>query len=504
MLEFLLLLLFGLLLFLIFLYSLSQLQLLISYLRKRKREGADPHPPELPDFEALPSVTVQLPLYNEKAVTERLLLNIAKLEYPRGKLEIQVLDDSTDDSTMLTKNLVAQLQQTGLDIRYLTRAHRKDFKAGALREGLKVAKGEFIAVFDSDFLPHSDWLMKTLPYFQDEGLGVVQTRWGHLNRDYSLLTKIQAFALDYHFILEQNGRNYAGYFINFNGTAGIWRKICILKAGNWQGDTLTEDLDLSYRAQLHRWKFKYLEAVETPAELPITMQAARSQQFRWNKGAAENFQKNFKKILKDGNLSLLTKFHCFFHLLNSSLFLLVLGLSILSFPVLFLSHRPEYSLYFGLMFFFGTGTLIFFLTYWTVYSRVHGKGFRDFINFTGLFFSFFSVAMGFSLHNSVSVVQGHLGIKSEFVRTPKFNLRRDAAVPFVSTDARGPGIQLVFEILLLCYFGLAIATAFWLRNYSFLLFHLMLFMGFGFVVFQSLRELFGTRIQSIAFPKDLP
>ena len=485
--EILVLLLFSLLLLLIFLYSLSQLQLLINYLQKSSKAETQRNKPLSLLPSPLPKVTIQLPLYNEKEVVERLLLNISKMDYPREKLEIQVLDDSTDESAKLTENLVAQLQEEGLNIRYLPRSHRKDFKAGALREGLKSASGDFIAVFDSDFLPQPDWLRLTLPHFEEERTGAVQTRWGHLNRNYSLLTRIQAFALDYHFLLEQNGRNYSGYFINFNGTAGIWRKECILQAGNWEGDTLTEDLDLSYRAQLGNWKFKYLGNIETPAELPITIEAVRSQQFRWNKGAAQNFRKNFGKVLSNKNLSPVTKFHCFFHLLNSSLFLLILALALLSVPVLFLTQRPEYSLYFNLMLFFTLSTLIFFASYWVTFSRFQGKGIRDFLSFLGLFFSFFSIAMGFSLHNSRAVLQGHFGRKSEFIRTPKFNVS-DAQLPEVKHRPVF-NAQLILEILLFLYFAFAVAASFFLKNYSLLLFHLMLLFGFGYVVFSSFLNL---------------
>ena len=355
---------YTLALLLIFFYSLAQLNLYFNYL-KAKKSKQDCETFNLNNPHEVPYVTIQLPLYNEKYVVERLLNNIATIEYPKDRLEIQVLDDSTDESVLQTKDQIEELRANGLDIIHITRVNRKGFKAGALKEGLKIAKGEFIAIFDADFLPKPNWLLKTIPYFKDEQIGVVQTRWGHINRNYSMLTKVQAFALDFHFILEQVGRNFGNHFINFNGTAGVWRKSCILDAGDWQGDTLTEDLDLSYRAQLKDWKFKYLEDVETPAELPVVISAARSQQFRWNKGAAENFQKLYWRLFTDKTVSAKTKFHSFFHLLNSSMFLLVLLVAILSVPVLFIkNNNPDFSWYFNVIAFFGLSTLIFFISYW--------------------------------------------------------------------------------------------------------------------------------------------
>ena len=310
-------------LLLIFMYALAQLNLLFNYLASKKHID-DSITFDFSNPDEIPLVTIQLPVYNEMYVMDRLLDNIALLDYPKDKLEIQVLDDSTDETVKTTFDHIEKLKQTGLDIKQITRIDRTGFKAGALKEGLKIAKGEFIAIFDSDFLPTSDWLKRTIPYFKNEEIGVVQTRWGHINRDYSILTKIQAFALDAHFTLEQVGRNSKGHFINFNGTAGVWRKTCIIDAGNWEGDTLTEDLDLSYRAQLKNWKFKYLENVETPAELPVIISAARSQQFRWNKGGAENFKKMLWRVLKNDNISTKTKIHGILHLLNSTMFLNVL------------------------------------------------------------------------------------------------------------------------------------------------------------------------------------
>ena len=479
---------YTLALLLIFFYSISQLQLLLNYLKAKKQVDAS-EKFNLKDLSETPFVTIQLPLYNELYVVERLLKNIAKIEYPREKLEIQVLDDSTDASVEKIKTLVDQLQKTGLDIQHITRKDRSGFKAGALKEGLKIAKGEFIAIFDSDFLPKKDWLLQTVPYFKDPEIGVVQTRWGHINRDYSLLTKIQAFALDFHFILEQTGRNFGRHFINFNGTAGIWRKECILDAGNWSGDTLTEDLDLSYRAQLKHWKFKYLEDVETPAELPVAISAARSQQFRWNKGAAENFKKNFKKLLKDKTVPFGTKFHAFFHLLNSSMFLIILVLAVLSIPVLFIkNNNPQFGWYFNLVAFFLVSTVIFFLCYYAAYAKIHGKSFKSFLKFIGVFFTFFSLAMGFSVHNSLAVLEGHLGKKSAFIRTPKFNVSslNDSWKKNIYIQQKF-SLSIGVEFALWLYFGFGLYSAFMLNDFSLAIFHLMLFIGFGFVVFRSVR-----------------
>lgn len=478
---------YTLALLVIFIYSLSQLHLLFNYLRATKTTDVS----EKFDFsiEDLPLVTIQLPLYNEYYVVERLLNNIGKISYPKDKLEIQVLDDSTDRSIEKTSGIIRELQSSGLDIQHIRRENRTGFKAGALKEGLKIAKGEYIAVFDSDFVPGENWLMQTLPYFKNPKIGVVQTRWGHLNRDYSLLTKIQAFALDFHFILEQTGRNFGRNFINFNGTAGIWRKECILDAGNWSGDTLTEDLDLSYRAQMKNWEFKYLEDVETPAELPVVISAARSQQFRWNKGAAENFRKNYGKLLKDRSVSFSTKFHAFFHLLNSSMFLIVLLLAVLSVPVLYIKHNnPLFSWYFNVLAGFAISTLIFFVCYYVAYSKIHGKGIKSFFKFIGMFITFFSIAMGFSVHNTLAVLEGHFGKKSEFIRTPKFNVNsiKDSWKGNTYLTNRFSK-NVIIEGLLFLYFGFAIWSAFKLNDYGLLIFHLMLFTGFGFVFFKSLR-----------------
>ncbi|MBT8179923.1 MAG: glycosyltransferase, partial [Eudoraea sp.] len=413
---------YSIALILIFLYSLAQLNLLVNYLSDKRRNAEAPKF-NLLDPKEIPFVTIQLPIYNEEYVVERLLDNIAKIEYPKSKLEIQVLDDSTDDSVADTATRIKGLQDAGLDIQHIRRENREGFKAGALKEGLTIAKGDFIAIFDADFLPDSDWLKKTVIYFKDEEIGVVQTRWGHINRDYSTLTRIQAFALDAHFTLEQVGRNSKGHFINFNGTAGIWRKECILDAGNWEGDTLTEDLDLSYRAQLKNWKFKYLEDVETPAELPVVISAARSQQFRWNKGGAENFRKTVQSVITAKNIPFKTKFHGVMHLLNSSMFLCVFLVAVLSIPMLYIKNSfGHLGWIFEMTSFFIVSTIILFICYWFTYRSIQGSSFDHFVDYIKLFFTFFSVALGFSLHNTVAVLEGYMGKRSEFVRTPKFNI----------------------------------------------------------------------------------
>lgn len=479
-------------LLLIFFYALAQLNLLSNYLFVKKHATKE----TLFDFSnsnEIPFVTIQLPIYNEMYVIERLLENIAKISYPKNKLEIQVLDDSTDESLETTRLHIEKLKKTGIDIVHICRTKRTGFKAGALKEGLEVAKGEFIAIFDADFLPKPNWLQQTIPYFKNEQLGVVQTRWSHLNRDYSILTKIQAFALDAHFTLEQVGRNSKGHFINFNGTAGVWRKTCILDAGNWEGDTLTEDLDLSYRAQLKNWKFKYLEAVETPAELPIVISAARSQQFRWNKGGAENFRKMAWKVISNKHISNKTKIHGLLHLLNSTMFLNILIAAVLSVPMLYIKNNYiQLKPYFDVMSFFVISSLIFFICYWFMYKKIYGNKLKKFLEYIVMFFTFFTIVMGFSLHNSIAVLEGLSGKKSDFIRTPKFNINATSTSwennKYVNKNIP---IYVIFEGLLALYFAFGMYSAFVVGNprgdFGLFPFHLMLFLGFGYVFLKSLR-----------------
>lgn len=478
---------------LIFLYALAQLNLLFNYISAQNKEQKGPKF-DLTNSEEVPFVTIQLPVYNELYVMERLLDNIALIDYPKNKLEIQVLDDSTDESFETTAIQIEKLKKTGLDIKHVLRDNREGFKAGALKEGLKVAKGEFIAIFDADFLPQKDWLKRTIPYFKDEQIGVVQTRWGHINRNYSLLTKIQAFALDAHFTLEQVGRNSKGHFINFNGTAGVWRKTCITDAGNWEGDTLTEDLDLSYRAQLKKWKFKYLEEVETPAELPVVISAARSQQFRWNKGGAENFRKMMWRVIKSKNISFKTKVHGLLHLLNSTMFLSILVVAVLSIPMLYIKNEYEHlKTYFIVMSFFVISTVIFFICYWFMYKKTYGTSIKNFVQYMVMFVTFFSIAMGFSLHNSVAVMEGHFGKRSDFIRTPKFNINSlNDTWKGNKYLKKNISVHVILEGLLMLYFGFGMYSAFIVGDqggdFGLFPFHLMLFFGFGYVFFKSITS----------------
>ncbi len=459
----------------IFAYSVSQVGLVVAYWRKKK-EVAQPVP-ALPA--KLPVVTVQLPVYNERYVIERLIDAVAAFKYPQELLEIQLLDDSTDDTVEIIARQVAHYRAQGYNMHHIRRSDRTGFKAGALAHGLTLARGEFVAIFDADFVPLPEFLQKTLPYFTDPKVGVVQTRWGHLNEDYSLITRMQAFGLDAHFTIEQVGRNAGGHFINFNGTAGIWRKATITDAGGWSADTLTEDLDLSYRAQQRGWRFVYLEGLVSPAELPVTMPAVKSQQYRWTKGAAECTRKNLPAVWKDPALSFSTKWYASFHLLNSSIFIATLATALLSVPMLAL------RLGWGWLTFFQASLIIMGIFYWTAFRRRGGT----FGEFVVTFPTFLAIMLGLSLHNAVAVTEGYLGRKTPFIRTPKFNVkqRSDRWQSNAYNARKIPPLTWVEWGLVLYFLGglvLGIAT----QNYSALGFHLVLVLGFGFIAYYSVRH----------------
>src|SRR3954471_12390830 len=333
-------------------YGFHRSSLVWLYYRNRHRR-----PRPLGKFAELPAVTVQLPLFNEMYVVERLLDAVAGIRYPRDRFQIQVLDDSTDETQEICKRKIAELARRfpDLDVEYVHRVDRSGFKAGALENGLKTAKGEFILIFDADFLPLPDVLERSIHYFLDPKVAVVQCRWEHINRDFSALTEAQALMLDGHFVMEHAGRNWSGRFFNFNGTAGIWRRAAITEAGGWQHDTLTEDMDLSYRAQLLGWRFVYLPEIAAPAELPVEMSSFKAQQFRWAKGSVQVAKKLLPRILRS-NATFAQKTEAFFHLTNNLAYPLLVVLSLLLLPNLVIrtKHGITEVLLIDLPLFFGT------------------------------------------------------------------------------------------------------------------------------------------------------
>ena len=473
-------------LILIFYYSCIQMTLAIAYVRNRKKRKLE----EIPLFDSknAPKVTIQLPMYNEMYVAERIIETAAAFDYPRDKFQIQVLDDSTDETKDIIAAKVAELAATGLNIQHIHRIDRTGYKAGALDDAMDRVQGEFIAIFDADFVPDKDFLIRTMPYFK-EGIGVVQSRWGHLNKTYSLLTELQAFGLNGHFAIEQGGRNASGHFINFNGTAGIWRKTCIEEAGGWEHDTLTEDLDLSYRAQMRGWKFKYLEDVESPAELPITMSALKSQQHRWMKGGAECFIKMWKSLITFPGVKFSDRIHGFAHLFNSSVFVFILILSILSLFVLHIKDSfsdLNWFIQFGA--FFIASTLFLSFYYWHSWRDKKGPFLIDLFRFVGRFIQFLTVSMALSLSNAVAVIEGYLGIKSSFVRTPKFNVLIKTEFTGNKYDKKSLSLINILEGLLMLVFGFTAVQRAVYGDLGMVPFHLMLTCGYGIIFFSTLKE----------------
>jgi cellulose synthase/poly-beta-1,6-N-acetylglucosamine synthase-like glycosyltransferase len=434
-------------------------------------------------------VTIQLPLYNELYVVERLIQKVCEIDYPKDKMEIQVLDDSTDETVEITARIVEQKRKEGFDISHVRRGSRVGFKAGALKEGLKIARGDFIAIFDADFIPHKDFLKKTLSFFSDEKVGMVQTRWEHLNGDYSILTKAQALALDGHFVIEQSVRNKAGFFINFNGTGGIWRKNCIEDSGNWHDDTLTEDLDLSYRAQLNGWRFVFLKDFTSPAELPSEINALKSQQFRWTKGAIETAKKILPLVWKS-KIPFKVKLQSTFHLTNNLVFPFILLACILNVPLIFIKNSGSHEAYFAVLSLFVLafiGSFIFYL-----YSQ---KDIRtDWRKKIVLFPLFMAGSMGFAVNNSRAVIEGLLNRKSEFVRTPKFNLEteKDSWIGKKYTTKK-LGLSVIVELVMAVYCLVGIASSIYFLEIAALPFQILFFTGFSFVALTSIKHAFATK-----------
>lgn len=468
-------------------FCVLQFYLFLKYQRS-KNNRLTPVPSGL-DPNNLPFVTIQLPLYNEKYVVERLIDNIILMNYPRDKYEIQILDDSTDETVEICRRKVIEYAHQNFNIHHYHRTERAGFKAGALLEGLKFSKGEFIAIFDADFMPSPSFLLQTLPHFADPKTGVVQTRWDHINENYSLITRLQAFQLNVHFTIEQSGRNAAGLFLQFNGTAGVWRRQAILDAGGWQSDTLTEDLDLSYRAQLKGWNIYYRQDILSPAELPSEMLGLKSQQFRWMKGGAENARKLIPAVLKT-DIPFIKKLNATGHLLSSTVFIFVFILGVMSVPALFLMNIVQVDVsWFGICM---TGLLLTGCVYYAANRDAAWSadpGYRKILKFFTLFPLFLSLSMGLSLHNSIAVLQGYAGRKSVFVRTPKFNIRGiQDTVKQGLIDTNKITLTTLFEGLLSLYFLLAIIVSIRKDNTSFIIYHFMLMMGFGSIFFYSMKH----------------
>ncbi len=395
-------------------YSSHAYVMVYLYQRNGRRISPVPNAPE-----TWPTVTVQLPLYNEKYVVARLLDAVCHLDYPAESLEVQVLDDSTDETQQMTRDLVRQWQSRGLDITYLHRTDRTGFKAGALKEGLAVAKGEYLALFDADFVPPADFLKNIIPRFDTPDIGAVQARWGHLNDQSNQLTRSLAIGLDAHFAIEHTARNSSGLFINFNGTAGVWRKDTIVDAGNWQADTLTEDLDLSYRAQMRGWRFLYADDVVCPAEIPADVRGLKTQQYRWTKGAIQTARKVLPQLWRRSDLDLKVKLEGTIHLTHNIVFPVMLTLSLLSGPMLLLQENvPASRQYFVWASTFLVWSLSYPLFYAEAQRRIYPNWRRRLLHLPGLM----ACAIGLSVINTRAVLSGLMNRTSPFVRTPKYNL----------------------------------------------------------------------------------
>src|SRR5438552_437051 len=408
----------------------------------------DKKPQSGPQLDPLPVVTVQLPLYNEMYVADRLIEAVCRIDYPRDRFEIQVLDDSTDETRGIAELAVRRFAAQGMDIKYYHRGNRVGYKAGALEEGLKTARGEFVAIFDADFMPTSDFLVRLMPHFADPKVGMVQARWGHINQDYSLLTKIQSILLDGHFVLEHGGRNRAGHFFNFNGTAGVWRRVVIADAGGWQHDTLTEDLDLSYRAQLRGWKFVFVSDVIAPAEVPVEMNSFKSQQHRWAKGSIQTCRKLLPQILR-ADVPLSTKVEAFFHLTANFNYPLMVVLSILIFPSMVIRYNMgwyEMLLIDVPLFFAATFSVCNF--YMVCQREIH----RDWISRIKYLPFLMSIGIGLSINNTRAVFEALLNGQSEFTGTHKYRIEGAADEWVGKRYRKSVAVQPLVELALGIYF----------------------------------------------------
>lgn len=465
--------------------------LLVYLFYRVKRRATSPTDP-LTD---LPRVTVQLPMYNERYVARRVIEAACAIDYPRDRLEIQVLDDSTDDTADIARDVVARLRAAGHDVQYLHRRDRTGYKAGALAEGTRVARGEFIAIFDADFIPPPNILRATIHHFADPRVGMVQTRWGHVNRGLSLLTQAQAILLDGHFVIEHTARNRSGRFMSFNGTAGVWRRSAIEDAGGWEHDTLTEDLDLSYRAQLRGWKFVFLPDIVSPAELPPEMNAFKAQQHRWTKGGAQTCVKLLPRVLSSRE-NWRVKLEAFFHLTSCTVYILIVLLSLLIGPTLYMKlFHPQPAtwvdrLFDAMLFIVGTCSA---LSFYICSQRELQRSWFDSVRYVP---ALMAIGVGIAFNNAIATVEGLLGRSGEFVRTPKYGdaaiapsaWRKRVARQRLRRAAWQPWAELALAAYLAACLLMCLSSPYWLERTGAAIPFLCIFIaGYGYVAVQTLH-----------------
>jgi cellulose synthase/poly-beta-1,6-N-acetylglucosamine synthase-like glycosyltransferase len=462
-------------------YGLHRYVLVYLYYKNRDKHTVDP--PAY--FEDLPPVTVQLPMFNERYVAERLIDSICKLKYPPDKLDLQVLDDSTDETVEVVRDLVERYATLGHPISYHHRTNREGFKAGALREGMKTSKGEFIAIFDADFTPPEDFLLKVIHHFTNPKIGMVQTRWTHINRNYSFLTEVEAIMLDGHFVLEHSGRARSDVFFNFNGTAGMWRRVTIEEAGGWQHDTLTEDTDLSYRAQLKGWKFVYLQDVECPAELPVEMTAFKTQQARWAKGLIQTAKKILPRVLRS-DAPLHTKVEAWYHLTANLSYPLMIVLSVLLLPAMIIRFYQGWfqMLYIDLPLFMAS-TFSISSFYLVSQRELYPKTwYRTFLYLPFLM----ALGIGLTITNTKAVLEALVGKQSAFARTPKYRVETKQDKVRATKYRRRLGWIPWVELAIGTYFASTVYYALDNENYFTVPFLLLFVIGYWYTGLMSLLQ----------------
>jgi cellulose synthase/poly-beta-1,6-N-acetylglucosamine synthase-like glycosyltransferase len=460
-------------------YGFHRAQLLYLYWKHKDHARRPPA-----KFDELPRVTIQLPMFNEMYVADRLIESIAALDYPREKLEIQVLDDSTDETRSIAKAKVEELVERGHDAVYVHRTDRTGFKAGALEKGLHVAKGEYVMVFDADFVPTPSIVKDLVHHFTDPKVGMVQARWGHLNRDYSVLTRVQSLMLDGHFVVEHIARNRSGRFFNFNGTAGMWRKATIVDAGGWQHDTLTEDMDLSFRAQLKGWQFVYVPDALAPAELPCEMNSFKSQQFRWAKGSAQTAKKLIPTVLR-ADIPWKVKLEVIFHLTDNFAYLFLVMLALLQLPNMILRQeidRPELLLLDVPLFALTSGSIVLF--YLTTHRALYGDLWQAVRRLPLMM----ALGIGLSLNNGRAVIEGLVGRESEFVRTPKHGVTEKSHGWSKKKYKAGKELYSLMELALGLYFVATIGIGVYIGAWASIPFLVLFMVGFLYVSSLSLYQ----------------